>query len=210
MTPTQRPRLYLTSYLLGEDAELLRWGGNSPGRAAIVMNALDVFGSTRLRNWERESAAIEALGYETSELDLRDYVDDRAALAELMANVDLLWVVGGNAFWLAKVMHASGFADAIADPLEDGWLTYAGYSAGACVAGPDLAGIDLMDEPHRQPAGVDVAWEPTTMGLVDVRIVPHWESAHTEAADAERARAWLADAGLSHHCLRDGETLVVA
>jgi dipeptidase E len=107
-------------------------------------------------------------------------------------------------------MHAAHFGEAIARPLDAGTLTYAGYSAGACVAGPDLRGIDLMDEPERVPDGHVADWKPVTLGLVPYRIVPHWQSDHLEAADAERARLWLEQAGLEHRCLRDGGAIVVS
>jgi hypothetical protein len=44
---------------------------------------------------------------------------------------------------------------------------------------------------------------------VPYRIVPHWRSEHRDAEGAERAAAHLAERGLSHRCLRDGQAVNV-
>ncbi|MEU1790271.1 hypothetical protein ABZ553_31240 [Streptomyces sparsogenes] len=41
------------------------------------------------------------------------------------------------------------------------------------------------------------------------RIVPHWRSNHHETEGDERAAAHLADSGLLHRCLRDGEVVYI-
>jgi peptidase E len=88
-------------------------------------------------------------------------------------------------------------------------FAYGGYSAGSCVAGPDLQGIDLMDDPAVLPEGYPPAAEPECLRLVPYRIVPHWRSDHPETEAAERAAAYLAGKGLPHRCLRDGEAVSV-
>ncbi|MEU9065110.1 Type 1 glutamine amidotransferase-like domain-containing protein [Streptomyces sp. NPDC048430] len=88
-------------------------------------------------------------------------------------------------------------------------FVYGGYSAGACVAGPDLRGIDLIDDPAVLPDGYSSTVEPTCLGLVPLRIVPHWRSEHRDAPGAKRAAAYLAEAGLHHRCLHDGQAVSV-
>lgn len=197
--------IYLSSYRLGDDADVLRKPG---GRAGIITNALDVYGETRLMNWDREAGDLERLGYESEEIDLRAYVGDPEGLAERLAGLDLVWAVGGNTFVLARAMNASGFRDVIGPALARG-LTYAGYSAGACVAGPDLRGIELIDDPDVLPEGYDAGMPVTTLGLVPFRIVPHVDSDHPESADAARAVAMLEREGLAFRALRDGEAVIV-
>jgi len=198
-------RLYLSSYRLGSRAGALRWAGSGAGRALVVMNALDGYGAGRSRSWRREEADLAALGYAADELDLRDPGDLEACLAE----TDLLWVVGGNAFVLARAMTAAGFGDA----LRSAWATrdhvvYGGYSAGACVAGPDLAGIELMDDPDAHDPDAPTV-RAQALGLIPERIVPHWRSDHPESPAAERAARHLAHLGLPHRTLRDGDDLLV-
>lgn len=199
--------MYLSSYRLGQHAELLR-SATGRGRAAIVFNALDVFGSTRLRNWDRETSDLAELGYASEELDLRRYFGDAAGLTQRLKGLDLVWVVGGNAFALARAMTASGFGGVL-DPAIDRGLIYAGYSAGACVAGPDLRGIHLMDDPTDIPDGYDGDIPANALGLIPFRIVPHWQSDHPETARADEAVRWLDQHALEYRAIRDGDVVIV-
>lgn len=199
-------RAYLSSYRLGQDAaEWLRPGRT--GRAAIVMNALGIYGPTRLRHFQREIDDLAALGFASDELDLREYQSDPDRLNERLRSVDLVWVSGGNAFDLARAMTRAGFAAAL-DIAQGGDLVYAGYSAGACVAGPDLRGIELMDDPDAVGAGDDLSTPPETLGLVPFRLVSHWKSDHPESPRANDAVASLHEQGLAVRPLRDGEAVV--
>ncbi len=199
--------MYLSSYRLGRHSDLLR-AKSGRGRAAIVFNALDVFGHTRLRSWDREASDLAELGYASEELDLRRYVDDPAGLARRLAAIDLIWVVGGSSFALARAMTASDFGGALGAAMSRG-LIYAGYSAGACVAGPDLRGIHLMDDPGDIPEGYDPDIPANTLGLIPFRIVPHWRSDHPEAGRADEAVRWLEQHALEYRAIRDGDVVVV-
>lgn len=109
---------------------------------------------------------------------------------------------------LAKAVHSTGFRD-VAEPLiRVDQLVYAGYSAGSCVAGPDLRGIELMDEPDKVPDDYPTI-EPVCLGLVPLRIVPHWRSDHREAASAELATARLTALGIAFRTLTDGDAIIV-
>jgi dipeptidase E len=201
-------KIYLSSFHLGPGAELLR-AQHGGARAAVIMNAQDPWPGPRAQRVPEQLALIEGLGYRCEELDLRGCFDDRAALAARLALLDLVWVPGGNSFVLARAMTRSGF-NALARPLiQSGQLAYAGYSAGACVAGPDLKGIDLMDEPEALPEGYDASTEPRCLDLVPFRVVPHWRSDHAESFDAERSAKFLRAAGLAHRTLRDGQAIFV-
>lgn len=201
--------LYLSSYGLGQDPSALV--ASRPGaRAGLVFNARDPWPEARLRTWDSEVHDLSGLGYDCVELDLREHWSaGPGQLAEALAALDLVWVVGGNTFVLARAMSLAGFGPALRTGLSQGTLVYGGYSAGSCIAGPDLEGIDLMDEPDLVPYGypADVAIE--TLGLVPFRIVPHVDSDHEESDVAGVSLAHLRAAGLDHRPLRDGEAFVV-
>jgi dipeptidase E len=203
-------RLILSSWYLrpGQRPPLLRRDGRR-GRVGIVLNALDQFGATRDRDLPREIYTLERFGYVGEELDLRDYFEDRFRLRVRLRDFDLVWVLGGNSFVLARAMTQSGFVDAVRHRLDDETFAYGGYSAGSCVAGPDLQGIDLVDDPSVVPEGYSPEIEPRCLDLVPFRIVPHWRSDHPESERVELAAEYLAAEGLSHRCLRDGQALAV-
>ncbi|GAA1720688.1 Type 1 glutamine amidotransferase-like domain-containing protein [Kribbella sp. NPDC056951] len=197
-------RLLLSSWFLTPDNQPLVLSG---GRAGIVLNALDGYGVSRARDYGRESRTLESFGYSCEELDLREYFAGPEELTERLGGLDLVWVLGGNAFVLARAMTRAGFRAAVQEQGQRTDFVYGGYSAGACVAGPDLQGIELMDEPGVLPAGYSSSTRPECLGLVPFRIVPHWRSEHAETEGAELAAAYLAERGLEHRRLRDGEML---
>jgi dipeptidase E len=121
-------RLYLSSYRVGDRADVLR-GPVAGARAGIVLNALDAVGATRDRSLPRETDDLERLGYRCDELDLRRYVDDLAGLTQRLQRLDRVWVVGGNAFVLARAMARAGFREALLNMADRAGFTYAGYSA---------------------------------------------------------------------------------
>jgi dipeptidase E len=202
-------KLYLSSFRLGHNRDALRDLVGRAGLAALVFNACDIYEDGRLRNLERETEALAKLGFACEELDLRSYFGDFEGLRSRLDIYDLIWVVGGNSFVLARAMTQARFGEAISKPLGDGRLVYAGYSAGICVTGPDLEGIHLMDEPDAQPDGYPKDVRATTLGWVPWRIVPHWRSPHPEAPLAERAVEHLLHSGLPFRTLRDGQAIVV-
>lgn len=203
-------RLILSSWYLrpGQRLPQLSPVGGT-GRAGIVLNALDQFGDSRDRDLAREMYTLERLGYAVQELDLRDFFEDRFRLRVRLRDFDLVWALGGNSFVLARAMTQSGFVDAVRHRLADESFAYGGYSAGACVAGPDLQGIDLVDDASMVPPGYSAAVEPRCLDLIPFRIVPHWRSEHPESELVESAAVHLDAEGLSHRCLRDGQALVV-
>jgi dipeptidase E len=202
-------KLYLSSYRLGRDREALRDLVGRPGRSGLVFNACDVYGDDRLRILERETEDLTSLGFACDELDLRSYFEDFEGLRNRLDTYDLIWVTGGNTFVLARAMTRARFGQAAAEPINDGRLIYAGYSAGTCIVAPDLEGINLMDEPDALPDGYPKDVLATTLGWVPWRIVPHWRSQHPAAPLAELAVEHLLDSGLAFRTLRDGQTIVV-
>ena len=205
-------RLYLSSYRLGDRGGALLALLGSGKRAAVIENAqdhLDPAERERRRNETHDPAAeLAGLGIAASDLDLRDFFGQPARLAAQLAGFDLIWVAGGNAFVLRRAMQRSGFDTLIVDLLDRDEIVYGGYSAGAVVAGPSLAGIDTFDDPHAVPPGYDPdpVWDG--LGLIDFTIVPHYRSPHPETAAAERATRQLSARGLRYRALRDGEVVV--
>ncbi|MER6442672.1 Type 1 glutamine amidotransferase-like domain-containing protein [Streptomyces sp. NPDC001185] len=132
------------------------------------MNALDGYDRSRARDYARESRPLEIFGCSREELDLRDYFTAPEELPERLEGLDLVWALGGNAFVLARAMTQASFRGAVQEHWHRPEFTYGGYSAGACVAGPDLQGsASSMTRPSclkaiRRPSHRNTsAWCPT-------------------------------------------------
>jgi dipeptidase E len=200
--------LYLSSNGLADDRALLT-ASSDKARALVVLNALDGTSARRQEAFDHEAAGLASLGYECQELDLRDHFGDAENLAAALAQAQLVWVAGGNTFVLARATALSGFDTAVTQVRANQELTYAGYSAGACLAGPDLQGNEFMDDAMFVPDGYSTDVETRTLRLIDVRIVPHWKSKSPESSGASHAAKFLKKARLQFRCLKDGETYVV-
>ena len=145
--------LYLSSFLLGNRAGDLATLVHTQ-KAAIVANALDHASSSVRREYaEGQILEFSRLGFEAGELDLRDYFDSRRDLSTVLDAVGLVWVTGGNSFLLRRAMKQSGFDAYITEHRASDRLVYGGFSAGACVAGPTLRGLDIVDAPDAWAEG---------------------------------------------------------
>jgi dipeptidase E len=203
--------LYLSSYRLGNSADMLRDMAQSTS-AVVVTNALDFSSDVarRTAGTTREIAELGRLGFLARELDLREYFGRPEVLAEHLANVGLIWAVGGNSFLLRRALKQSGLDAYMLARRGDDTLVFGGYSAGACVVTPTLRGIDLADEPRAMAIGYEqeVIWDG--LGLVPYSIVPHYKSNHPESALMDRVVEYLIANELPFKTLRDGEVIITA
>ena len=200
--------LYLSSQGLGPSPHLL--SEHAGGRQArVVANALDdLTVHERTRIVADELVQLSRLGFDADELDLRDHFDSGRTIHPVIAAADLLWVIGGNTFTLCRAFHASGAVPVIRERVARG-LVYAGYSAGAVAAGPDLVAIDLVDDPSTRPSGYPANEVPNTLGLLEERVIPHAGPGDLMTELMSPVVEFLQQGNLAHLPLRDGEALVV-
>ncbi|WP_091740481.1 Type 1 glutamine amidotransferase-like domain-containing protein [Phenylobacterium immobile] len=206
-------KLYLSSHRMGDRFEELVAALPRGAEVAVVSNAVDHVPDVERQAYADQAFDVLATFRERKlkpyELDLRTYFGRRAILFANLKSTRLIWATGGNSFLLRRAMRQSGLDDIIRRRIDEGSLIYGGWSAGAVVAGPDLAGIELMDDPAVAPEGyaAEPVWQG--LGLLDYTIVPHYRSDHPEAPAAERAAQAMLERGQPLRTLRDGETVIV-
>jgi len=83
----------------------------------------------------------------------------------------LVFVTGGNVFHLLHHAVRSGFADLVPPLVRAGKLAYAGVSAGALLAGPDLFPVSLAATLRDGAAEPDAT---TALGLVPFSVLAHF------------------------------------
>lgn len=138
-------------------------------RVAIIPNAWDPAPNEQKKTEVKKCInAFKKFGFTVSILELTE--TDASSVEHALNNKDLVWVMGGNTFYLNFYMHKSGFKDSIRRLLQNG-LVYGGESAGAVVVGPSLRGIEYLDNPSESPKTV---WEG--LKLLDFGLIPHWGS----------------------------------
>ena len=203
--------LYLSSYRLGDHIEKLLSALPETPRVFIVANALDIFpDASRLKHKAEvydPNRELEDHGCRVTDLDLRQYFEQKDDLTKHLLECDLVWALGGNSFVLRRAMALSGFDIAATQHLDTGKIAYGGFSAGAVVAAPSLRGIDLMDDPDAVPNGYqkEVVW--SGMNWTDFSIVPHFQSDHPESEAANLAKDFFTSNGILHRTIADGEVI---
>jgi dipeptidase E len=203
-------KLYLSSYGLGNRAAELGRMVTSGKRVGVVRNALDFSSDTdRLeRGRAHEFKELRNIGLIPQDLDLREYFDNPVRLEEVVASLDALWVVGGNAFVLRRALSQSGLDAVLTRRAGDSAFVYAGYSAGSCVMGSTLRGIELVDDPSVVPT--KYSEPPVWDGLkfVPFAIAPHYRSPHPESGLIENVIDYFINNRTPFIALRDGEAFI--
>jgi dipeptidase E len=197
--------LFLASASLPGKVEELTDLVGPHARVGVSANALDVAPRRERDEWlEREIRALGGAGLSPIELDLREYYAHPEAIVEVASALDMVWATGGNVFVLRKAFRRSGFDRLLLARLDDNSLAYGGCSAGACICGSTLRGIELIDDAHA--AGPPIF---EGLGLLDYSIAPHF------GADGEIGQAILRltrhfeETGTPYRALRDGQAIVV-
>jgi len=203
-------RLYLSSFNVGNRPEDLVALLHGRTKVAIILNATDGGApDKRPSSLEREMLAMNGLGLEAMDLDLRDYFGRSEALRNALQGFDIVWVRGGNCFVLRRAFKQSGADEILKDMLIRDAIVYAGYSAAICMLTPSMHGCELVDPPDSVPEGYDseIIWEG--LGLLPYGVAPHYRSNHPESADVEKMVQYYIDNHIPFKALRDGEAIVV-
>jgi dipeptidase E len=206
-------RLYLSSYLWGNHPEkILELIKDGPKKAALITNSADQFPEEGIaERFEQDRQFLATLGIESERLDLRDYfnAEKHQELKTLLKNFGFIWVRGANVFVLRRAMKQSGFDEIITEMLQDDSVVYGGFSAGACVMGNTLRGLELVDDAYITPAKYqsEVIWDG--LNILPYAIAPHYKSPHRETELIDNAIQYFEDNKISYKALRDGEAIVV-
>lgn len=203
-------KLYLSSYKLGNDIELLKEWVKNNNKMLVIPNALDVFeDSERKTNGILDKCKdLQELGFETQILDLRNYFNKEDELRRYLQDYNSFYVLGGNVFVLRQAMKLSGFDNYLNDISKLDNYLYAGFSAGICVLAKDLHGIHLADKPEKGPYNYgNIIWDG--IGIIDYMPVPHFDTPeHPESHLMYDVVKYLQDNNLPYQTLRDGDVII--
>ena len=169
---------------------------------ACIENAADVIeGSEHWVAGIRQSLIDR--GYRVEPIDLRNWFHKPEALYEKLQSKDVIWLCGGHTYYLRWILKESG-ADTIIKELVAAGKVYAGWSAGAIMAGPTTKYFDLMgDDPAAAPELIEEGLQ-----LTNKVIVPHMDNPDFAEAAASACKALL-NAGFKVIALKDNEAFVI-
>jgi dipeptidase E len=177
--------------------------GKSPKetRLGLIENAADV--EPTEPDWVTSTRdSITSHGFQVSRIDLRRYLDKPAELRSVLGELDVIWLGGGNTYYLRYLLAKTG-ADLIIKDLVEKGAVYGGGSAGAVVAGPTLNHFQTADDPADAPDLI-----LTGLELTQVVVVPHTDDPKSGPIVAEINRNLL-EAGYDTAPLTDAQALVI-
>lgn len=115
---------------------------------------------------EKETETLNRLGLEVDVLEISTVSHQK--MEESLTKNDLIFVSGGNTFFLLQELRKTGADQILTDQVNNGKL-YIGESAGAVVTCPDIGYSAEIDSVERAPELKNY----TGLNLVDFYIVPH-------------------------------------
>ena len=115
---------------------------------------------------DRDKKAMEDMGLQVTDLDIEG--KSEAELENLLKNQDVIYVQGGNGFYLLNHIRLSGFDKVVKKLLKQGKI-YVGVSAGSYVACPTIEMHNWKSE--KEKYGVT---DLTAMNLVPYLITVHY------------------------------------
>ncbi len=142
-------------------------------------------GATGTDYMQKHYERMNKMPFEYEEIDIEGKNQDE--LRELLAEKDVIYMHGGNTFYLMRAIKESGFQEVLEELMEKGVL-YSGTSAGAYVACPSLE-MCLWKETTKYFPEENQGLEG--MGLVPFLVSVHFEQQHKEATDKGMAKTDL-------------------
>ncbi|HSW88272.1 MAG TPA: Type 1 glutamine amidotransferase-like domain-containing protein [Candidatus Saccharimonadales bacterium] len=133
---------------------------------AFIPTAADPYENKNFVNIDRDK--LVELGFRVIDIDIKNKTEKD--LWELLKNVDLIAVAGGNTYYLLYHAQKSGFI-ALAKKLINQGVIYVGSSAGSILACSTIDTARLFDPSSIVPE----LQSYEGMGLVDFLIIPHFD-----------------------------------
>ncbi|MBI2054014.1 MAG: Type 1 glutamine amidotransferase-like domain-containing protein [Candidatus Staskawiczbacteria bacterium] len=141
----------------------------------------------------KDLEAMTEVGFNVEKIDIEGKKEYE--LRKMLANKDIIFVEGGNAYYLLEAMKKSGFEKVIKDLMKKG-VVYLGVSAGSIVAGQTIE--TSMDE--------NITGLKKTDGL---KIVPFNVFVHYRPEYEELAKQKLKNSKYPLHALKDDQALLI-
>lgn len=147
----ETPRLFLASHGLSALPAWLASLPIAPGRVVLVPTA-----AAPLPAAPFVDAAAQALRRASLAIEYLDLAEaEPGQVQRTLDHVEVVFVTGGYAMFLLQHVHRTGFDRLVTAAAREGRLAYAGTSAGAALAGPDLSPSRTLTTqgPSPPPAG---------------------------------------------------------
>lgn len=154
-----------------------------PEENNVALITTAAYGETEDPHWlQNDRQSLYDCGIRNIEdLDLKG--KNQSDLEKILANKDIIFVSGGNTFYLLYWMRKSGFHEIITTFLERGGL-YVGASAGSYVACPTIEQATWKHQDRNKIGITDL----TALNLVPFLITAHFEEKYRRIIESAAKR----------------------
>ncbi|MBP6913468.1 MAG: Type 1 glutamine amidotransferase-like domain-containing protein [Candidatus Levybacteria bacterium] len=174
-------KLFLTSYAAYSLDKVIHLLPNMPSTytVAFIPTASDMYIGER--PWiDKDRQALVDFGFKVFNVGLQTDLDEygypiihgeqktESQLRDELKDVDILFVAGGNTFYLLEQAQKSGFMTIAKEMVKEGKI-YIGSSAGSVLAGPDIEAVEFFDDPKEASLS-----STKGLGIVDFVVLPHY------------------------------------
>ncbi len=160
-------KLFLTSSSEMVMDDIVKKLPNSPTelKLALINTAAEVEKGDHW--WLRaEKKKLAEVGFEIDEFSITGMKIEE--IEERLLNKQVIYVCGGNTFYLLDQMIKTGFDQIVKRKIEEG-VIYMGSSAGSMVVGVRIDLVSTIDDRSKAP---DL--KSDGLGIIDMAILPHW------------------------------------
>ncbi len=173
-------RLFLTSYYAFSQEKVLPLLHKKPTelKVAFIPTASDLY---KYRPWiDIDRDALVKAGFKVFDVGLQAHLDangfpivgrqkQQEELRSELIEADIIFVAGGNTFYLLEQAQKSGFMEVVRDMIHTADKTYVGSSAGSVFMGPDIMPVEFFD-----PISETNITNTKGIHMVDFVILPHF------------------------------------
>jgi len=155
-------KLYLTS-VASEMLDKIDFEGKT--NVAFIPTAAEPYED----KWfvEKDKKALIDAGLDVTVVDLVGKTQEQ--VSKELAEFEIIFVAGGNTFYLLEMMNRCGFKDVLKKLLLQG-VIYVGSSAGSIVLCPDIDYVKELDDASKTKLD-----SSNGLGFVDFYVLPHYD-----------------------------------
>ncbi len=146
---------------------------------------------------EKDRKALTDMGLNVTDVHLSKITAEE--LQNTLKNIDVVFVAGGNTFYLLQEARKSGFTELIPDLVKEG-LIYVGSSAGSYIACPTIEAAHWEPSDENDVGLTDL----TAMALVPFLLSVHYEPQYRDSIVREKS-----ETSFSVKILTNDQALVV-
>lgn len=127
---------------------------------------------------KEDKKEMQKMGFQVEDVDIEGKNENE--IRNLLTGKDIIYVQGGNTFYLLKAIKESGFDKVIKELIDKG-VIYVGVSAGSIVAGPTIEVCNWKNIDNNIVGLTDFS----ALNLVDFNIFVHYTEKYKELVNEE-------------------------